>query len=242
MAQFFDHFGTYSNGDIASVSGGAFSKQASTTSWLYEVRTDGGATGGRTLVIEDDSLNWGDGGGTVVYDTAGASTGDFEIYCRMKLASVANLTADRAIGPALVAANGNAYSLRYDGTDVLLSYFQGSAFANIGSTIAIALADNTYFKVRLGRSGTTIRLKCWADGDAEPGSWQASGTHSTLTTVKTGIQVYDYNAGPYTFDALGFGTAGDAAPTSAPASGPGLIRLSREGGGMGPGMSGGMRG
>jgi hypothetical protein len=220
MAQFFYDFSTFSNGDIATVAAGVWAKQQSDTHWTYTVATDAGATGGKTFIVQDDNLDWGDLASCIVNDAAGASTGDFEIYARMKIATLSNLDGGRPAGPALISSGNAAYAFRYNG-DAVLSYFTGgSAQANIGSAITITLVDNTYFKVRIGRVGTTVRMKVWLDGDAEPGSWQATGTHSTLTTVKAGIHTFDYNAGPYTFDVIGIGTGADVAPTSGGGGGP----------------------
>jgi hypothetical protein len=218
VAQFFYDFSTFSNGDIATVAAGVWAKQQSDTHWAYNVATDGAATGGKTFAIFDNAA-WGDLASCIVNDAAGASTGDFEIYARMKIGTLASLDGGHPAGPALMSSGNAAYAFRYTG-DAFLTYFTGaSAQANIGSAITITLVANTYFKVRLGRVGTTIRMKVWLDGDAEPGTWGATGTHSTLTTVKAGVHTKDASAGPYTFDVIGIGTGADVAPTAAAGGG-----------------------
>lgn len=229
MAQYFYDFGAYSTGDIATVSGGDWTKQY-TNGWnYYQVESDAGATNGKKLVVKDNDA-WGDQELAIVCDEAGATTGDIEIYARMSIGSVSGLGATMAFGIALITStNVNDYVCTYagSGTWQLWEWQFASPWSKIGSdaTGLYTPSNGTYFKMRLGRSGSTIRVKIWADGEGEPGSWSISGTNTTYSSVKAGIHMYDASGGQYVFDVIGVGTAGDSAPTSSGGGGGSKVPL-----------------
>jgi hypothetical protein len=217
--QFFYDFSEYSTGDIATVSSGDWTTQGTLTSWTRQVVTDAGATGGQALVVQDDGANWGDQFSAIVNDIAGATTGDIEIVARWRLATLANLTGTPVAGPVLIASNNASYGVRVaSATSVRGTEFAGATANNtIGAAFTVStIANNAYVWTRIGRSGSTIRVKFWNDGETEPVGWQGSATNTAISSVKAGVAFYDYNAGPYTVDVIGIGTGGDSAPTSAP--------------------------
>ncbi len=73
------------------------------------------------------------------------------------------------------------------------------------------LAVGGFYRWRFRATGTTISLRMWADGDAEPGTWQISVTDSAIATGGVGILQID----PGESLEVGFfsvGTNGDSAP------------------------------
>lgn len=211
-AEHFTDFSGVTNGDIGS---DADWTQSEGGGWEQDVGADGGATGGKTLVVEDPTGFWGDELQEFYNTALAATSGDVEVVAKIK-AELTSLGTAAPIGVSLTDQGGFYYSLSYGGSGSWsLYYFQGaSQWSGIQTGVtSLTLVTDTYFWVRLGRSGTTIRARIWADGDAEPG-WQLSGTNTTLTTVSPGLVFQDSSASPYTVDVFGMATAGDSAPTS----------------------------
>jgi hypothetical protein len=46
----------------------------------------------------------------------------------------------------------------------------------------------TYYNLRLQVAGTTLRAHLWADGVAEPATWEVTATDASLTSGQTGIR------------------------------------------------------
>ena len=216
MATYFTDFGSETNGALGS-SADWTSTLAGT--WAHTVQTDAGATGGKSVALTDGG--WGD---SFTIDRNDAivgtgTTGDIELVAKFKVATVSAWGSDEAIGPALSnqADADDFYALIRSGANVGLQYAQdNSPWESIGSAVApgFTITNDTYLWVRIGRSGTTIRAKIWADGSGEPGSWMISGTHTTLSSVRAAFVVNEADSGPCTWDVFGVGTDGDAAPTS----------------------------
>lgn len=219
MATFFTDFGSESTGALGNSSDWATARLSG--DWTADVTADAGATGGKTVIVKD--VVWGDNGiQCVTHEStpSGGTTGDVEIVANLKVSTVE--AGDYPIGIAFISTTDNQdiYAVSYKGSGTwLVSYFQnGGIWEGIGSTTGNILTPSadTYFWIRLTRNGTTIKANVWsgAAGDEPAGFNVAGGTHSTLTTVKSGIAqiraAYDT-----TIDVCGVGTDGDkSAPTS----------------------------
>lgn len=71
--------------------------------------------------------------------------------------------------------------------------------------------------MRLQMSSTNVKMRIWDYDNAEPGTWD-SDTSTTSVTAAGGVGIFSFAVyGKLTVLALGVGTGGDAAPTSAPA-------------------------
>lgn len=72
----------------------------------------------------------------------------------------------------------------------------------------------TWMWIRARVNGTTMQTKMWNDGTAEPATWGNTITDSTVTGVGWVGFFQSVVNGVTTFDCLGVGTGGDAAPTA----------------------------
>lgn len=201
----------YSDGDIVSVSGGNWVKQ-SAAGWSYNVT-------GNVFSLDDGSCSWGDVQQVLANTLAGNLTGDFEVLAKLQITAPSTFASGTCVGPAIIKTAANDfYACKYNTTDGWgLAYFQGgSEWSNIQSATGIytpvAVTD---FWIRIGRVGTTVHAKVWGDGSSEPGSWQLSGTNSTVTTARPGFVGRDCSASPYKLKYLSIGTGTDAAPAPA---------------------------
>jgi len=87
----------------------------------------------------------------------------------------------------------------------------------------VTLNNTDPFRIRLrADSGTnTISLRMWNATGAEPGTWGHTWVNSGLTASGfAGIMVRQKVFAPFHVAFIGVGTAGDTAPSEAPASGP----------------------
>lgn len=239
MATFSTDFSGYSAGDIVSVGGGDWATQGTLTSWTRQVEVDGTAIGGKRLNVQDTSQDWGSQASAVVNETIGSTSGDIEVLAAFRVSTVANIELDaRPFGvPLLIAADNTAYGPGLDdnlSNIQLCEYSTGFTMDFTHGTFAVTtLSNNALHWCRVGRSGTTIRLKFWKNGETEPASWQASVTDTSITTVKAGLGFFDYNASPFIVEWVGIGTGADSAP------GPtaGLTLTVEYGGAVGEGQS-----
>jgi hypothetical protein len=214
MATWYRDFSEYSTGELGTVGSADWTVTEANANWLETVTTDGAATGGQTLVLNNNGeVN----ALTQCYFGAAATSGDCEVYGRLKLNNVSAEDASM-IAPALMGSSGGTYQLYLPSTStVRLSYFNslGQVAAYIDVAQSFTPSAGAYLKVRIGRSGSTIRARIWQTGDSEPGTWNAgSGTDTTLTTVSPSVVVLGYSIQPTTVDVFGAATGGDTAPSS----------------------------
>ena len=100
-----------------------------------------------------------------------------------------------------------------------------SKFVNGSSTFGFASASKvipstTLHSVRFSWNGDTgaLKLRVWQTANSEPGTWDIETTDASITASGT-VGLFTYSV-EYTVRAVGIGTDGDAAPTSAAAIGP----------------------
>lgn len=207
MATYFRDFTEYSDGQLGTVGSADWTVTEGNATWTETV-------GSGVCVFANNGA--GEAVTKATFDAVN-TTGDLEIYARLKHNSI---YVDNAslIGPALIDSTNPSYCLYVSSAStvrLVRTNTTGGLAAYVDVAQSFTLVADTYFKVRIGRSGTTIRAKIWADGDGEPGTWNAgSGTETTLTTLKPGFLTNAYSPCPYTFDDVGIGSAGDSAPTS----------------------------
>jgi hypothetical protein len=214
VTQYFRDFSEYTTGEIDTATPDEWSEQSSDVDWTFLVTSDGSATGGQTLVIDNDDVQ-PDSNNILLFTPAGSTTGDIEVVARMKLSGVGG--PDKGRGPGLFTTTDNAYVC---GLDTLDPEDHSGWESNdtlvistrIGSAKTLTIATETWFWHRIGRSGTTIRWKVWLDSSSEPGGWDDSATNTALSTVAPGLCLRDNDDVPFTIDVFGVGTAGDEAP------------------------------
>jgi hypothetical protein len=219
MTKAFDDFSAYSTGAVATVLSPNWSVQSTPSGdWTQTIVDDAG-----DKVVQISRTSTGASTGLIVNDVIGAQSGDVEIYGRFKIDTTTPVLT--AVGPVLAASDNQCYGLyTVDASNVRLARFSTTqtVSTNIATAVAFAVPDGSYVKIRLGRSGTTIRASIWLDGDPEPGAFMTSGTNTALTDLKAGIISRSQTQAPVIVTAIGIGTAGQTAPTS-PTTGNGFV-------------------
>lgn len=71
--------------------------------------------------------------------------------------------------------------------------------------------SNTWYWLRLQRTGTTIRMRSWEDGSSEPGTWTLSNSDTDHDSGHVGL--HRTSGGTLWVAQVGVGTLGDDAPT-----------------------------
>lgn len=217
MASGFLDFSGFSTGNISTVASGTLSVTlAGAGDWTQTINTDAGATGGQTAVLARTAT--GTEPNVVTVDASSTASGTaIEVYSRFKVGS--GPSTGYSVGPCLSASDGRCYSW-YPVTAttwrLALIATNGGISSNIGSGAVSFTAPSagTYFKARVGRDASgNVYGSVWLDGDSEP-STMLSGSNTTLTTINSGFNGQRHADAPMTYDVLGWGTAGDAAPTS----------------------------
>jgi len=220
MAIFFTDFSTVTNGPLADSAD--WSTGSMGANWSATVQTDAGATGGKSVLLDDNDA-WGDEWASVLCDNtpSGGTTGNVEVLARVKFGTLANLANNTLFGPALfaTAATDDCYGLQRVGTNSwqVAWHRGGSEWGTVGSAATITDPSNdTYFWIRLTRNSTTIKANMWtgAAGDEPAGFNISGGTDTNLTNLKAGIGGRDADV-DYTFDIFSVSTDGDkTAPTT----------------------------
>jgi hypothetical protein len=156
----------------------------------------------------------------VSWDNPGTSiSGDVEVLAMMQHEHTSTLS--NLMGPALhgagAASSESAYFTRLvtnsSGQDIV-KYVSGGSTTQIASG-TMSISRNVWYRVRLQRTGTTIRTRIWQDGSGEPGTWDASTTDTSLSSGWTGIWSA-FSAGTVWYAWIGVGTGGDPAPDTTP--------------------------
>jgi hypothetical protein len=195
------NFNSESDGAAANYSAGDLN--ASTTLTIQSGVAFGGS--GKALEVKSNNVNiqhdW-------AYDSASNfSSGDFTATFVARMSITNNGSACRVGCMFRVdsgANNGYCIQLRPQAASatVRLCRFSGAtetvittANYDAGATFVV----DTWYHVKVYMNGSTIRVRVWKDGDAEPGTWLIDTTDATYdnTRVKTGV---------YTFSSI---TSGD---------------------------------
>lgn len=108
------------------------------------------------------------------------------------------------------AENGYCVSV---GSVVTLRKLSAGTLSSLG-TGTPAVAAGSYFWVRAGATGTTVRARVWAFGSAEPGAWSVSVTDASFADGQVGLGVYDASTVVRCFF-FSVGVNGDPAPGQA---------------------------
>lgn len=106
-------------------------------------------------------------------------------------------------------------------TGIRVLYCSGSSTQNLIANVLLSLSASTtyWFRFRVNGSGpTSLKLKVWADGDSEPGTWNIDTTDTSGPTAAgwSGPATYGLtNPNLNTLLQIGVGTNGDTAPAAA---------------------------
>ena len=142
---------------------------------------------------------------------------DQEVLVKMRL------NANNGYGPGVALrhryVNGveSAYVafLRPSIDQVEINAFVNGGWQYVGGR-NVVIDPNIWYWLRFRAEGTTLRVKVWADGTAEPSAWSQSANNSALQSGTIGV--YSYEPVTVDYDVFGAASAGGTAPT--PSQGP----------------------
>ena len=156
----------------------------------------------------------------ISWDTLDSVSADIEIVYRWKSTSTSCDSRVMLRGTGTAGAE-NGYVLGcVNGIIRTAKYTSGSSIT-IGADAAFSFATNTWYWTRCRVNGSALSVKQWADGSAEPGTWQIDSRSDTSVTAAgwNGLFQFVFN-GTTTIDRIGVGTAGATAPTVASSTTP----------------------
>lgn len=152
------------------------------------------------------------------WDDVGTPSGDVEVLalCYGSMVSPQRDAAQVILHGGGAAASEDAYlynaTLAFSDESRLQKYV-GGTLSTIGTADA-GMVENAWFWVRLQRTGTTIQMRVWLDGNAEPGTWTVSDTDTSHSSGWVGLGINRAAPTAY-FAQIGVGTGGDSAPDEA---------------------------
>jgi hypothetical protein len=89
--------------------------------------------------------------------------------------------------------SSNFYYAVFDAGNIVIGKDVAGTFSTLIST-AFAITFGTSYHLRFNLNGTTLMLKAWQDGSAEPGSFQLSTTDASLASGGFGVGSDDSGA------------------------------------------------
>jgi hypothetical protein len=214
MAQYFTDFSEYTSEAQPS----DWTRRFGTGTWTAE--DDAGATGGKVLrqvgPTNFDFLAWDAIDADVDRD-------DSEVLFRARFTTAGGTNTEiRALhrGSNTSGRTGYVNGLRPGTTSANSSYLNAGSFTDIQATNPGGLPSaDQWFWVRSRVVGTTIQLRFWLDGNAEPGTWTFENTDATVAGAGW-IGLYSNRDQLIEVDVYGVGTNGDAAPDEAVSTDP----------------------
>jgi hypothetical protein len=158
----------------------------------------------------------------IKWDGPVPDTADVEIVCRFRSnagTSENNRIAALARGSGTTANGATGYLGPYFRGNIRIASYSGGSFAT-HATISGTLSSSTWYWMRFQLIGTALKVRRWADGDTEPGTWDIEVTNSRISAAGW-VGLFHAGSGPSItyYDRFGVGTGGDAAPTTDPSSG-----------------------
>ena len=171
--------------------------------------------GSKLLTLVDDAgtpallaSGWVDE--VVSYDPAGQVT-DFEIVFRARRSGSGGNQAPGVAGR--IAAGGTFYSAAgLSDNDLLLDVYLAGARSNLSIGYNQPVNHLTYTWYRFRISGSSLKFRLWADGSAEPTTWNAEVTNTQITAAGF-VGLYNRTFDDVWYAFVGIGTNGDPAPT-----------------------------
>lgn len=169
----------------------------------------GQSPGGGTwlnLAGTDANFNVNGSQGVIVNDTANTgryvsvndgALADASATCKVTV-SVAPAGAASSVGMTFgYTDSSNHYRARLllntTGTiQLVLEKVVGGSTTTLGSatTVGTGFAANQWWRLRVQRTGTTIRCRAWLDGSSEPGTWTFSVTDTQFPTGRIGLRSF----------------------------------------------------
>lgn len=119
----------------------------------------------------------------------------------------------RGAGTSLATLTG--YKIGWSSTNIRIARHNGDGTITAVASGTRTQAADTWYWFRFRANGTSLRLRVWQDGSAEPSTWDLDATDATYNTAGfAGLMSIDLVREVYTRP-FGAGTNGDTAPASA---------------------------
>ena len=116
----------------------------------------------------------------------------------------------------LISGGGTLAVWRAPGTET---------FTQVAS-VSKSYALTTVYCYRIRINGSSIKIRCWPDGENEPATWDIDTTDSTYSGAgSVGFGYPAVNSRTMEYYTMGVGTDGDAAPTTAPSNSPTITSI-----------------
>jgi hypothetical protein len=168
-----------------------YADQTGWTGWTTWIALGSGGDTGTTATVVSNAGRLAGGGGSYRGTAAGRAVSALDIDFRFRFRM--NQTAESYMGVTWrhTSALGSGiprigYRVVTTGQNDELSLEEYNN-SNVGTTIAAvntALPVDTSWRwLRVRNVGSSIKVKCWADGDPEPGAWAIDVTNSTYSTA-----------------------------------------------------------
>ena len=153
----------------------------------------------------------------ITYDVvdADANRADVEVLALVKLTATPDsdhLVIARGSGASAAVANGYYGNITPSVSEVRIGKVVSGAFTNIAVASFTASAGNSYL-MRFRVNGTSLKLRVWLAGAAEPSAWNVETTDSALSAAGwVGFSGFT-NARVSEWNFFSVGTKGDSAPS-----------------------------
>lgn len=158
----------------------------------------GDAASSSLFTISSNTGQVASGNGSNYNALIGASASNVEVLVSGSLSSFSNSNFGAL---ARWQNTNNMYKAYIDGGSfVLLKWFNGKATTL--KSVSFAAKAGTSYTIRFNVNGTTLSAKVWATGTAEPSSWTATATDSSLQSGYCGIRVLNQNGAKLTITAF----------------------------------------
>ena len=179
-----------------------------TTNSSWTVQT-GSGLGGKQLQGNQGSnsdrrlLSW---------DVVPLNDPDIEILAKVMSHTTTEMAARVGLRAGVSGSNQTGYFAGlYGGTKLYLRKYVNGNGTDI-STPNFTWSTGSWYWIRFRANGTSLKVKAWPDGSAEPSAWNIDTVDGDITGGGwTGVSTYDYTDRPY-YDYFSVGANGQTAP------------------------------
>lgn len=238
MTTYFTDFSSYT----AAAQPSDWTRRWVTTGVSFLVTTNAGFGGTKNGLVFAPTA---DGRFSLSWDAVDGDAGRANVELLYRWKSTTGTTPDAR---AMVRGSGNGttttegYTLGPVNGIVRTAKYVAGAASTIGSDVSKTITANTWYWTRVRANGTALSIRTWADGGAEPGTWDINARTDSSVTAAGWVGFHQFvSAGDTTWDCVGIGTNGDTAPStgSIAATGSGSLSLSASGAGRATGVASG---
>ncbi|ATG73688.1 hypothetical protein AN401_07295 [Zobellella denitrificans] len=145
------------------------------------------------------------------YDAPGSPT-DVELLTRFRTSNQSGTNQQGLLFARGAGAAGSetGYRVWVNATQIALGRFVSGTATTI-TTASFSAAANVWYRVRFRVNGTSLRVRIWAEGTTEPGTWNIDTTDSNIASGGwCGVHAFESD-GVRDWLWLSVGTAGDTA-------------------------------